>query len=104
MEVRAAPELAGGYDGFTEADGSLRESPADGAERSAVPGSLGLRPSSGDLGFSRMDVVVLRVLSWVRSSGFMAGGRAAQEKKVIAATTSMVCHFQFFICIILLFR
>jgi hypothetical protein len=51
-----------------------------------------------------MDVVVPRASSGVGSTGFMAGGWAAQEKKVIIATTGMVCHFQFFIRIMLLIK
>ena len=49
-----------------------------------------------------MDVVALRTLCWVGSSGLVAGGRPAQEKKVNTKTKCSVRHFHFFVPIMLL--
>ena len=73
-----------------------------GAEGSVALAGLALFPSDCASGFSLLEVAELAVLSWTRSSGFVAGGWAAQDNKAITQTKCIVRNLQFIMRITLI--
>lgn len=73
-----------------------------GSEGAVALASLASFLSDCASGLSLVEVMELEAFSWIASSGFVAGGCAAQDRKVSSQTSCMARHLQLFMQITLI--